>query len=112
MTEVFCSLNVEGIHAWYTCPIDEVDFLKVDHRHIFGIKAYKEVFHDDRDVEFIWLKHEIQDYLRENYYNKEKRLHYFGPKSCEMLAKELINQFDLSRCEVNEDNENGAIVTK
>jgi len=112
MTEVFCSTKIEGTHAWYTCPIQEVDFLKTDHRHLFGVTAYKKVQHDDRDVEFIWLKHEIQDYLRSKYYNKEKRLHVFGAMSCEMLANELINQFDLSRCQVDEDGENGAIVTK
>jgi hypothetical protein len=38
-------------------------------------------------------------------------VHEFGAKSCEMIAIELINEFNLSRCEVNEDNENGAIVT-
>jgi hypothetical protein len=28
-----------------------------------------------------------------------------------MIAKELIAKFNLSRCEVSEDGENGAIVT-
>jgi len=30
--------------------------------------------------------------------------------SCEMIAEELIKEFDLCRCEVNEDAENGAIL--
>jgi hypothetical protein len=107
---VFCSLQFDGIHAWYTCPIKEVDFLKVDHRHMFHVKAYKTVNHDDRDVEFIQLKHEIQEYIRETYWFQYKRTHYLGAKSCEMLAIELIEKFDLCKCEVNEDNENGSIV--
>jgi len=32
--------------------------------------------------------------------------------SCEMIARELIEHFNLSRCEVSEDGENGAIVTR
>jgi hypothetical protein len=57
------------------------------------------------------LKRDIQDYLYGTYYDKDKRTHFLGAKSCEMLAVELIEKFDLSSCEVNEDNENGAVVT-
>jgi len=110
--EVFCTLQIDAIHAWYNCPIDEVGFLKQDHRHMFGIKAYKEVNHTDRDQEFIMLKRDIQDYLSDKYFDKTKRTHYLGAMSCEMLAIELIEKFDLSKCEVNEDNENGSIVYK
>lgn len=109
--EVFCTLQIEGIHAWYQCPIEEVDFLKVEHRHIFYIKAYHKVEHSDRDIEFIQLKHNIQEYLRNTYWNDSKRIHYLGAKSCEMLAIELIEKFNLTRCEVSEDNENGSIVS-
>ena len=110
-TEVYCTLQVEGTHNWPNCPFDEVDYLRVPHRHVFHIKAYKEVTHSDRDVEFIMLKHEIQDYLNTIYYNRISRTCLFGAMSCEMIAVELIEEFELSRCEVNEDNENGAIVT-
>ena len=34
----------------------------------------------------------------------------FNSMSCEMLANELIDEFDLYSCEVNEDGEGGAIV--
>lgn len=108
--EVFCTLQVEGTHNWPNCPFDEVAYLRDTHRHVFHIKAYKLVTHSDRDVEFIMLKHKIQDYLIDTYYT-EPNLCVFGAKSCEMIAEELINRFDLSRCEVSEDGENGAIVT-
>lgn len=108
-TEVYCTLQIEGTHNWPNCPFDEVDYLRVPHRHVFHIKAYKQVFHDDRDVEFIMLKHAIGKYF-EIYYDTEKKLHVFGAKSCEMIARELITAFGLCKCEVNEDNENGAIL--
>ena len=40
-----------------------------------------------------------------------KKLCEFGSRSCEMIAEELIVTFNLSRCEVSEDGENGTIVT-
>ena len=117
-SEVYCTLEVEGTHNWPNCPFDEVAYLRDPHRHMFGIKAYKIVTHSDRDVEFIMLKHQIQKYLYDEYaFDCAIDLHrtgtfcIFGARSCEMIAQELIEQFDLSRCEVNEDNENGCILT-
>jgi len=117
---VFCTVQIEGTHNWPTCPFDEVDYLRVPHRHVFHIKAYKPVTHSDRDVEFIMLKHLIRDYLVNKYGTfirhdeVTSNVYYthceFGAMSCEMIAEELIEKFDLSKCEVNEDNENGAIV--
>jgi hypothetical protein len=52
-TEVWCTLQVEATHNWPGCPFEEVDYLRAPHRHLFGIKAYVAVNHDDRDVEFI-----------------------------------------------------------
>ena len=109
--EVFCTFQVEGIHCWPDCPIEEVSYLRDPHRHMFHIKAHKPVTHSDRDVEFIWFKHELEEWLSEQYWDASKRALVFGAMSCEMIAKELIEQFDLNRCEVSEDGENGAIVT-
>ena len=69
------------------------------------------VDHSDRDVEFIMLKHKIIQYIETRYYDVDAKLCKFGAKSCEMLAVELISQFNLTRCEVSEDGENGSIVT-
>lgn len=114
ITEVFCTLQFEGIHCWPNCPIEEVSYLRSPHRHIFHVKAYKQVFHDDRDVEFIWLKHRIQEFLNnwlQHSTHTTAPVYDLGPMSCEMIANKLIDEFNLSRCEVSEDNENGAIVT-
>lgn len=112
--EVFCTLQVEGIHSWPECPFDEVAYLRDPHRHIFHIKGYKVVTHDDRDVEFIMLKRQLVEYLIFKYADRDNENPFicmFGPMSCEMIAKELIEEFDLSKCEVSEDNENGTVVT-
>jgi hypothetical protein len=111
-TEVYCFLQVEATHSWPTCPFDEVAYLRAPHRHLFHIKAYRAVSHDDRDVEFIMLKHQILQYLSETYYDsRQGKLHVFGAKSCEMVGRELIEVFGLTKCDVSEDGENGSVVT-
>lgn len=108
--EVYCTLQFEAVHNWPGCPIEEVKYLRDPHRHTFHIKAHANVTHNDRDVEFIELKHKIANYLKEKY-PSDVGCPDIGATSCEMLAQELIEEFDLSRCEVNEDNENGAVLT-
>lgn len=110
-SQVYCTLVVEGIHCWSDCPIDEVKYLRYPHRHLFYIKAHVNVDHDDRFVEFIELKHQIKTYLIDRYYDTTFNCCNFNTMSCEMIARELIEWFDLTCCEVSEDNENGCILT-
>jgi hypothetical protein len=105
--EVYCTIQFEATHFWKECPFEEVKYLQYPHRHVFHIKAFQLVTHNNRDIEFIMLKHNIEEYLQRIYPD-----HRLGSMSCEMLAEELIEAFDLSKCEVSEDNENGAILTK
>lgn len=102
---VYCTLEFQGIHNWPGCPFEEVAYLRDPHRHMFQIKAYKRVEHNDRDVEFIMLKNAITKRIAELYPDSQ-----MGATSCEMLAERLTHEFDLCQCEVNEDGENGAIV--
>jgi len=103
-TNIIVKLQYEAIHNWPKCDLKEVEFLKYPHRHIFHIKCKMEVKHNDRDVEIIMLKRKIEKYLSIQYDNN------FGPKSCEMIAEELCELFNLNYCSVLEDNENGAEV--
>ena len=109
-TNVIVKLQVEGTHSFPKARelFPEVGFLADTHRHMFHITCKKRVNHDDRDVEFIMFKRDILDYLKHKYYNKEDRCHRFGPMSCEMIARELLEYFGLEYCSVFEDNENGA----
>tara|TARA_R110002012_G_scaffold36532_9_gene103063 strand:- start:84 stop:323 length:240 start_codon:yes stop_codon:yes gene_type:complete len=77
---------------------------------LFYVECKKRVFHNDRDVEFITFKKDVIDYLKFNYYDDEDRIHNFEERSCEMIATELLEYFDLEYCSVFEDNENGAEV--
>lgn len=103
---VWVTFQKEGIHCYPDAP-HGVEFLKHPHRHIFHFRVEIEVFHDDRDIEFILFKREL-----ENLYDDQTlELNY---KSCEMIADELADYIlDLYPdreliITVSEDNENGA----
>ncbi len=107
---IWVTFQKEGIHKYPAAATDpklaEVSFLGNEHRHIFHFRVELEVFHDDRDVEFILLKRELESL----YNNGTLQLNHM---SCEMLASELAIYIkenyprrDL-RIEVSEDGENG-----
>lgn len=100
---VYCTLEFEARHSWPGCPFDEVVFLRFPHRHIFKVKAVKEVGHLDRDVEFITLKRRVQTFV--SVFQPDA-----GSRSCEQMAKEILEAYGLVQCEVSEDGENGAVV--
>lgn len=78
---------------------------------MFHFKVTMEVYHDDREVEFIMFKHEL-----ENLYSSDVMQLDF--RSCEMIADDIafyLNHKYPERwyeIEVSEDGENGAILTK
>jgi len=110
-TSIWVTFQREGVHRYPAAATDpkleSVSFLGHPHRHIFHFRVEMEVFHDDRDVEFIMLKREL-----EGLYNTGGSLQ-LNNMSCEMLARELLIYLthnypsrDLT-IEVSEDNENG-----
>ena len=109
-TNVIAKIEVDGLHKWPSARrvFPEVGFLSNMHRHKWYITVKKKVNHDDRDVEFIMLGRDIKDYLGHQYYNPQSRTHIFGAKSCEMLAKEILEEFKCVYVSVFEDDENGA----
>jgi hypothetical protein len=118
-TMVWVTFQKEGIHRYPAALTDpalatddyyDVSFLGHPHRHIFHFKVAIEVFHDDRDIEFIQFKR----WMEELYGTKQLDLDY---KSCEMIADELAHTINLAysgrdiEITVSEDNENGATLT-
>ena len=108
----FCK---EGIHLYpgadtdpnlATGNWDDVSFLGVPHRHIFHFKVWIEVFHDDREIEFIQFKR----WLERSYTDGTLELNH---RSCEMIARDLYAVIEARypnreiRIEVSEDGENG-----
>jgi len=101
---VIIKFRFEGVHRWPECNINEVSYLRCYHRHIFHVKAGKEVSTTGREVEIIKLKREVAAFAQAEY----ARTH----KSCEMMAQELLEMFNLKTVEVLEDGENGAVVRR
>lgn len=113
-TTIFCRTKFEGVHCYPDAPA-EVHFLRSMHRHMFNIEVEMDVMHDDREVEFITLKHDVNDWVRERL--DDKGIWHMNTLSCEQVARMLMQHLEAKygndRCTiitVDEDGENGATV--
>lgn len=111
---IVINLRIEALHNWPEARTiaPQVGFLSDLHRHEFHISCKKQVSHNERDIEIIMFKRDVQQYLKDKYFDAHQNIINFGPLSCESIAEELINHFDLEVCEVLEDGENGAAVVR
>jgi hypothetical protein len=111
-TPVIVKLQIDGCHNFPLAAkvFPEVDFLTDRHRHMFHFTVACKVTHSDRDKEFIMLKRDVIDYINKKYFNDFTRTCEFGARSCEMLAEEILKEFEAEWVEVWEDQENGAKV--
>jgi hypothetical protein len=105
----------EALHRWGNCDIEEVIFLKHNHRHIFHVHMVLPVDHDDRALEFFMVQKEIKDIVVDLYNVNNSICLELGNRSCEMVCKDIIEEFlknhpqlDWIRVSVFEDDENGA----
>jgi hypothetical protein len=114
---IWVTFQKEGIHRYPAAATDpklktgdeyDVSFLAYPHRHIFHFRVSLEVFHDDRDVEFIQFKRWL-----EKLYHSDQGLLSLDYKSCEMIAEDLYQQIHVRYpnrevwIDVSEDGENG-----
>ena len=113
---IWVTFRKEGLHK-YPAALDDpklatgdeydVSFLGYPHRHIFHFKVGIEVFHDDREIEFIQFKR----WLEKLYAEKTLQLDY---KSCEMISDDLFAEISKKypnrdvEIDVSEDGENGS----
>ena len=115
---IFVRFQKEGIHKYPAAATDpnlatgdeyDVSFLATPHRHIFHFEVSIEVFHNDRDIEFIQFKR----WLENQYSQNILALDY---KSCEMISDDLYEVIATRYpdrnivIQVSEDNENGATI--
>src|SRR3954470_19836268 len=77
-----------GIHCYPAAATNpdlaEVSYLASPHRHVFHFYVTIEVFHDDREIEFILFKQWLQSLFGDGTMNIDYQ-------SCEMLAEALVN---------------------
>ena len=115
---IWVTFQKEGIHKYPGADTDpslatgdeyDVSFLGYPHRHIFHFKVAIEVFHNDRDIEFIQFKRWLENSFRDGVMQLDH-------KSCEMISDELYmyiaNRYPERDIEitVSEDGENGATI--
>ena len=113
--QIWVTWQREGIHKYpaaLTEPsLADVKFLGYPHRHMFHFRVWIDVFHNDRDVEFIQFKRWC-----ESLYSSDSSVLSLDYKSCEMMADDLYTQIAsrypgrVVHIEVSEDGENGALI--
>jgi hypothetical protein len=118
--KIWVTFRKEGIHKYPAAATDpnlatgdeyDVSFLASPHRHIFHFRVWIDVFHNDRDVEFIQFKRWL-----EKLYHSDQGVLSLDYKSCEMIADDLYLQIAAKYpdravwIEVAEDGENGALI--
>lgn len=116
---IWVTFHKEGVHLYpaaatdpklATGDWDDVSFLGVPHRHIFHFKVRIEVFHDDRDIEFIQFKRWLEKLYSED-------ILQLNHKSCEMISDDLYQEISARypgrfvEIEVSEDGENGSLIS-
>lgn len=62
--EILVHNSVEGFHNWSEAP-EEYSYLRARHRHIFIIKTWFKVSHNNREIEINKMAREIQAALGE-----------------------------------------------
>lgn len=116
---IWVTFRKEGIHKYPAAATDpalatgdryDVSFLGYPHRHIFHFTVAIEVFHNDRDLEFLQVKRWLEDL-----YNQGTLELDFN--SCEMISDALYEQIATRypgrdvEITVAEDGENGATIS-
>ena len=116
--KIWITFRKEGIHKYPAAATDpllatgdeyDVSFLGVPHRHIFHFRVWIDVFHNDRDIEFIQFKRWLENLYRDG----TLQLDF---KSCEMMSDDLYDKIATRYpdravwIEVAEDGENGALI--
>lgn len=124
---IWVKFQKEGIHKYpaalddpklATGGWDDVSFLGYPHRHMFHFRVSIEVFHDDREIEFIqfsrWLQRLYTVGTDDKQSGNSTQLLNLDYKSCEMISDELAiiikdkyPNRDLT-IEISEDDENGS----
>jgi hypothetical protein len=113
--QIWITWQKEGIHKYPAALTDpalaDVQFLGYPHRHMFHFRVWIDVFHNDRDLEFIQFKRWC-----ESLYHGQGAVLSLDHKSCEMMADDLYIQIAgrypgrRVHIEVSEDGENGALI--
>lgn len=116
-TSIGIRFEVEGFHNYPNASKnhgESVKFLEQTHRHIFKFNCKKRVNHDNRDEEFILLRRKVKQYINRKFpvFESGCECYDFGSMSCEMIAKNILKEFDFDSVEVSEDGENYAVVEK
>lgn len=95
---------------WPDAPVS-VAHLRNQHRHVFVIRCWWEVSHNEREIEIQMQEHQVEDFLRREFPSIPMD---FGDLSCESIAEMIMEHFGPScvKCQVLEDGYGGASLSR
>lgn len=96
-----------ALHHWPTCPYPDQFFLKHPHRHTFFVEVWIRT-QTDRQVEFFEAKRDIDTLLKD--FEGKDPVTWSCETFADIIAKGLINLYNIAKVSVFEDQENGAVV--
>jgi hypothetical protein len=123
--QIWVTFQKEGTHKYPAALTDpmlatgdeyDVSFLGYPHRHIFHFRVWIDVWHNDRDIEFIQFKRWLENLYRTADNHNTNTVLSLDFKSCEMIADDLYLQIAARYpgrsvwIEVAEDGENGCLI--
>ena len=118
--KIWVTFQMEGIHKYPAAATDpnlatgdqyDVSFLAHPHRHMFHFRVWIDVWHNDRDIEFIQFKRWLV-----SLYSNTNPILELDNRSCEMIADDLYLEIQgrypgrTVWIEVSEDGENGCLI--
>ena len=122
--KIWVTFRKEGIHKYPAAATDpnlctageyDVSFLASPHRHIFHFRVWIDVFHNDRDIEFIQFKRWLEN-LYTSHRSDANTILELDFKSVEMIADDLYVKIAARYpdravwIEIAEDGENGCLI--
>jgi len=123
--KIWVTFKKEGIHRYPAAATDpklntageyDVTFLSYPHRHMFHFRVWIDVWHSNRDLEFIQFKRWLERLYSGTGPHAEGQVLNLDWKSCEMIADDLYIQIAdrypgrAVWIEVAEDGENGCLI--
>lgn len=96
---------IEGYHKYPEAP-EFCDYLSHKHRHLFEIRCWIRVSHNEREIEINKMQEAINNYLHKRFGTPCQ----FGDMSCESICDAILemNAGTMAKIQVLEDGFGGA----
>ena len=106
--QVITANQIEGFHNWPDAP-SEFIYLAARHRHMFHVRCWWEISHNNREIEI----NNAQQIIERDLNIAFGKPCEFQGMSCEDICEHLLSSYpQIEKVEVTEDGYGGASLTR